>query len=102
MLIAWQQMRSVPELEQRMRMLASEGELGRGPADAFLCVSGSHPVRRLPLANRSACWINCILLKLISMVAPACAASNSNEWGVYGTVQRTFRQLRVAQTGDRA
>ena len=37
-----------------MRMLACEGEHERGPADAFLCVSGSHPVRRLPLADRLA------------------------------------------------
>ena len=47
------QVRSVTVLEQRMRMLAYDGELGRGRADAFLCVSGSHPARQLPFAGRS-------------------------------------------------
>ena len=44
------QVRSQAAIEQRMRTLTDGA--GQRRADAFLCVSGSHPARRLPGSSR--------------------------------------------------
>lgn len=83
-------------------MLANDGELGRGPADALLCVSGSHPARKLPFAGRSVRVSQTTRRKWFVAAHRGCCSAESRIMPSCRFLPDSFAVLRLAQQMKRA